>query len=197
MCMSAEPASALPPPDFEALASAAATLGRVLAGRGLRVTSAESCTGGLVAAAITAVAGSSGWFDRGFVTYSNDAKQQQLGVPEALLAAHGAVSEPVARAMAQGAIAASNADLAVAVTGIAGPGGGTPAKPVGLVHLAWADRGGNVTHQARHFAGDRSAVRLASALAALEGLVARVEQAPVSSDGLGQPGTPSNDRSMP
>jgi nicotinamide-nucleotide amidase len=119
----------------------AADLGRRLLARGWRVTTAESCTGGLVAGAITAIAGSSDWFDRGFVTYSNAAKRELLGVPEAVLAAHGAVSEPCAVAMAEGALVRSGAMLAVAVTGIAGPSGGSEEKPVGTVCFAWAQRG--------------------------------------------------------
>ena len=134
---------------------------------GLMVATAESCTGGLVAAALTAVAGSSDVVERGFVTYSNRAKTEMLGVPPALLAAHGAVSAPVARAMAEGALAHSAAQVAVAVTGIAGPGGGTPDKPVGLVHFACA-RAGQPT-RVRHevFAGDRDAVRRQAARLAL------------------------------
>ena len=108
------------------------------------MATAESCTGGLIAAACTAVAGSSDWFERGFVTYSNEAKTELLGVDAALIAAHGAVSEPVARAMAEGALARSPRRLAVAVTGIAGPGGAVPGKPVGTVWLAWRRRGGAV-----------------------------------------------------
>lgn len=113
---------------------------------GLTVATAESCTGGLVAAALTEVAGSSDVVECGFVTYSNAAKTAMLGVPGALIAAHGAVSEPVARAMAEGALAASRADLAVAITGIAGPGGGTAEKPEGLVHFACARRGHPTAH---------------------------------------------------
>jgi nicotinamide-nucleotide amidase len=113
---------------------------------GLRLATAESCTGGLVAAALTAVPGSSDVVERGFVTYSNAAKSELLGVPPGLIARHGAVSEPVARAMAEGALARSPADLAVAVTGVAGPGGGTAAKPEGLVHFACARRGRTTRH---------------------------------------------------
>jgi nicotinamide-nucleotide amidase len=109
--------------------------------RGLRIATAESCTGGMVSAALTDIPGSSEVFDRGFVTYSNAAKTDLLGVPEATLAAHGAVSAETARAMAEGALARSPADIAVAITGIAGPGGGSPPKPVGLVHFACARRG--------------------------------------------------------
>jgi len=122
--------------DIPALATA---LGDALRARGWTVATAESCTGGLVAGAITEVAGSSEWFDRGFVTYSNDAKVALLGVPPALIDQYGAVSEQVARAMAEGALAHSRADAAVAITGIAGPGGATPGKPVGMVCIALAD----------------------------------------------------------
>ena len=151
----------------------ATTLGRALVARGWKVATAESCTGGLVAAAITDVSGSSGWFDRGSITYSDTAKTGMLGVRAETLAAHGAVSEPTAREMAAGALANSGADLAVAITGVAGPSGGTPAKPVGMVCLAWARRGGPVEAVTRHFEGDRGAVRDAAVLAALEGLLAR------------------------
>jgi nicotinamide-nucleotide amidase len=134
-------------------------LGETLRGLGATMATAESCTGGLIAAACTSIAGSSDWFERGFVTYSNAAKSELIGVDPALIAAHGAVSEEVARAMAEGALAASPATIAVAVTGIAGPGGAVPGKPVGTVWLAWGARGGTVATEVRHFAGDRSAVR--------------------------------------
>jgi nicotinamide-nucleotide amidase len=142
--------------------------------RGLKVVTAESCTGGLVAGALTAIAGSSDVVDRGFVTYSNAAKSDMLGVPPELIATHGAVSEPVARAMADGALSRSAADVSVAITGIAGPGGATDTKPVGLVHLAAARRGGPTLHLERRY-GDlgRSAVRDAAVLDALE-LIERV-----------------------
>ena len=137
---------------------------------GLTLATVESCTGGLIAAALTAVPGSSDVLDRGFVTYSNDAKTAMVGVPTALIQSHGAVSEEVACAMAEGGLAASGADIAVSVTGIAGPGGGSAEKPVGLVHMACARGGG--THDTRHrhvvFPGGRDAVREASVLAALE-----------------------------
>ena len=149
----------------------AAALGVALRTRRLRAATAESCTGGLVAGAITAIAGSSEWFERGFVTYSNEAKSEMLGVPRALIDAHGAVSEPVARAMAEGALARSAADCAVSVTGVAGPGGGTAAKPVGMVCFGFALRGAAPRVETRHFAGDRAAVRTASVEAALEGLI--------------------------
>ena len=152
--------------DAALLAQAAALLARCRAA-GVTVATAESCTGGLVAAALTAVADSSAVVDRGFVTYSIAAKTEMLGVPAALIAAEGAVSEAVARAMAEGALARSRAQLAVAVTGLAGPGGGTIDKPVGLVWLACAHRG-HGTAAARHvFPGDRAAVRRAAVAEAL------------------------------
>ncbi|RZJ19281.1 MAG: CinA family protein [Brevundimonas sp.] len=135
---------------------------------GVMLSTAESCTGGLVAAALTAVAGSSSAIDRGFVTYSNAAKSRMLGVPTAMIEAHGAVSEPVARAMAEGARRESEADVTVSVTGVAGPGGGTADKPVGLVHFASAGPQG-IIHVERRF-GDigREAVRLESVRQALD-----------------------------
>jgi nicotinamide-nucleotide amidase len=151
----------------------AARLGRVLSDRRWTAATAESCTGGMIASAITDVAGSSAWFDRGFVTYSNAAKIEMLGVRVGTLEAHGAVSEATAREMAAGALARSGADIAVAVTGVAGPSGGSAEKPVGLVCFAWACRGGAVEARAMHFAGDRAAVRAAAVAAALEGLISR------------------------
>jgi nicotinamide-nucleotide amidase len=148
----------------------AAELGTLLSGRRWRVTTAESCTGGLVAGAITSIPGSSGWFDEGYVTYGNAAKTRLLGVPSSVLEREGAVSEATARAMAQGARRACDADIAVAVTGIAGPGGGTATKPVGLVCFAWATERGTRAESFR-FDGDRDAVRRAAVVAALEGLV--------------------------
>ncbi len=142
--------------------------------RGWRMASAESCTGGLIAAACTAVAGSSDWFERGFVSYSNAAKSQMLGVDAALIAEHGAVSEAVARAMAQGAVERAGVELGVAVTGIAGPGGATPGKPVGTVWLALAVRtpAGAVQLQAERLqlSGDRAAVRERTVRVALQRL---------------------------
>ncbi len=136
--------------------------------RKLRLVAAESCTGGLIAGCLTEFAGSSAVVERGYVVYGNAAKVEMLGVRESTLAAHGAVSEEVAREMAVGALARSGCDLAVAVTGVAGPGGGTAAKPVGLVHLAAACReGGMVLHRRAVFGGDRTAVRLATVAAAL------------------------------
>ena len=142
--------------------------------RAWQIATAESCTGGLIAAACTELAGSSDWFERGFVSYSNAAKTELLGVDAALIAAQGAVSQAVARAMAVGALAHSAADLSVAVTGVAGPGGGSADKPVGMVWLAWAwrDAAGQVVDEAlvEHFSGDRAAVRAATVLRALQGL---------------------------
>ena len=135
-----------------------------------KLATAESCTGGLIAACCTDVAGSSDWFDRGFVTYSNAAKTEMLGVDAALIAEHGAVSEQVARAMAQGALQHSAAQVTISVTGVAGPGGGSAAKPVGTVWLGWATPAGVVT-ELHHFAGDRAQVRAATVQHALARLV--------------------------
>ena len=142
--------------------------------RGLAIATAESCTGGLVSGALTAIAGSSAVVERGFVTYSNAAKAELLGVPAELIDRHGAVSEPVARAMAQGALVLSAAAVSVAVTGVAGPGGGSPDKPVGLVHFAAAGPGGLI-HAERRF-GDvgREPVRLGSVRVALDLLLDRI-----------------------
>jgi nicotinamide-nucleotide amidase len=152
-----------------------ADLADALRAAGLRLATAESCTGGLIAAACTALAGSSDWFERGFVTYSNAAKTELLGVPEALLLAHGAVSEPVALAMALGALKRAPVQRAVAVTGIAGPGGAVPGKPVGTVWLALAvadaSRGPQLSAQRLQLAGDRAAVRHATVVAALQALL--------------------------
>ena len=154
----------------EALALSEA-LGRALLAHGSKLATAESCTGGLIAAAITDVAGSSAWFDRGFVTYSNEAKIDMLGVRSATLGTDGAVSEAVAREMALGALARSAADFAVAVTGVAGPSGGSADKPVGMVCFAWARRAGTVESATRYFSGDRAAVRAATVAAALDRLL--------------------------
>ena len=142
---------------------------RLLARRHLLAT-AESCTGGMIAAACTDLSGSSQWFERGFVTYSNEAKADMLGVPPGLIEAHGAVSEPVARAMADGALAHSRAQVSLAVTGVAGPTGGTEAKPVGTVWFAWCV-GGETHSEMQHFAGDRAAVRMATVRYALKRLL--------------------------
>ena len=155
------------------------TLARLLVvearSRSLRIVTAESCTGGLVAGAICAVAGASDVFERGFVTYSNRAKQELLGVPGDLIADLGAVSEAVARTMAEGALENSNAHLAVAITGVAGPGGGTPMKPVGTVHIATARANEAIVHQRHLFEHDtREGVQLAAVQAALEMLRERI-----------------------
>ena len=142
---------------------------RLLARRRLLAT-AESCTGGMIAAACTDLSGSSQWFERGFVTYSNEAKAEMLGVPPGLIEQHGAVSEPVARAMADGVLAHSRAQVSLAVTGVAGPTGGTEAKPVGTVWFAWCV-GGETHSEMQHFAGDRAAVRTATLRYALKRLL--------------------------
>ena len=149
-------------------------LSHVLLQKQWMLASAESCTGGMVAAACTDLAGSSAWFERGFVTYSNAAKTQQLGVDAALITQHGAVSEAVARAMAQGALLHSKAQVTLAITGVAGPAGGTLDKPVGTVWFAWAMPEG-IHSELRHFEGDRAAVRQASALHSLLGLLSLIE----------------------
>jgi nicotinamide-nucleotide amidase len=155
----------------------AESLGRLLVERGEWLAAAESCTGGWLAQSVTAIAGSSTWFDRGFVTYSNAAKVDMLGVPESTLARHGAVSEAVARAMAQGVLAHSRAEWSVAITGIAGPSGGSPDKPVGTVCFAWASKDAGCEAQTCLFSGDRTAVREQSVRYALSGLIDRVSSA--------------------
>jgi nicotinamide-nucleotide amidase len=147
------------------------SVGRKLKARGELLVTAESCTEGGVAQAVTAIAGSSEWFERGFVTYSNEAKAELLGVRASTLERHGAVSEETAREMALGALAKSRGTLALAITGIAGPGGGSPDKPVGTVCFAWARRGGAAHSETRRFAGDREAVRSQSVERALEGVL--------------------------
>ncbi|CAN5341476.1 hypothetical protein BH09PSE5_BH09PSE5_35080 [soil metagenome] len=152
-----------PIPTFDELASHAADLSAALVARGWSLASAESCTGGLIGAVCTSLAGSSGWYERGFITYSNEAKIDSLGVEPTLIASHGAVSREVAEAMAIGALARSKAHISVAVTGIAGPGGGTPDKPVGTVWIAAATGApgtdAKVESQLLQLDGDRSAVR--------------------------------------
>ena len=147
-------------------------IGRALAERSLLLVTAESCTGGWIGETVTMVPGSSAWYDRGFITYTNAAKQQMLGVQAATLERHGAVSEATVREMAAGALAASGAQIAVAVSGVAGPTGGTPDKPVGTVCLGWAAAGGIVRAETCRFAGDRAAVRRAAVMRALEGVLA-------------------------
>ncbi|MES2714033.1 MAG: CinA family protein [Pseudomonadota bacterium] len=151
----------------QAMRTEATTLLEALQRAGLWVTTAESCTGGMIAAALTAIPGSSAAIGEAYVTYSNAAKQRLLGVPEALLAAHGAVSEPVARAMVEGALARAGADLALACTGIAGPGGAVPGKPVGTVYIAAQRRGAPAQVLLNTFSGDRDAIRAATVLATL------------------------------
>ena len=165
----------MPSPFDDALLARATALIKAYAARGEMIATAESCTGGLVSALLTEIAGSSAVVDRGFVTYSNEAKQDMLGVSASLLETHGAVSEPVARAMAEGALAHSRAHVTVAITGVAGPGGGSEQKPVGLVHFACARRGGQTQAIERRF-GDlgRTEVRRAALLCALDLLEARL-----------------------
>ena len=151
----------------------AAAVGARLKEKGLTLVTAESCTGGWVAQAVTSASGSSEWFDRGFITYSNEAKREMLGVRPETLERHGAVSEETAREMAEGALAASRAQIAVAITGVAGPTGGTPQKPVGMVCFAWALRGGPVGAATHRFAGDREAVRRQSVVVGLQGVLNR------------------------
>ena len=160
--------------ELSAFEPAVLALADALRGRGWQLAAAESCTGGLIAAACTSVAGSSDWFERAFVSYSNAAKSELLGVDAALIAQHGAVSEAVARAMAEGALARAPVQLAVAVTGIAGPGGAAPGKPVGTVWLALAAADGAGTQAERlQLGGDRAAVRAQTVAAALARLTAR------------------------
>ena len=159
--------------DLEVLAE---RIGSALCGDGLALATAESCTGGWVSQCLTAVAGSSVWFERGFVTYSNLAKQQMLGVPESLLVAHGAVSEPVAAAMAQGAVQQSAAQVALSVTGVAGPTGGSVEKPVGTVWFGWQLAGQTLTEH-HLLAGDRAQVRAQTVQIALAGLLQRLQAA--------------------
>ncbi len=159
----------------EELEALAARLGEALMARGWMLATAESCTGGWAAQAITAIAGSSAWFDRGFVTYSNAAKQDMLGVRKETLERHGAVSEATVSEMAAGALTRSRAQAAFAISGIAGPTGGTPDRPVGTVCLAWALAGRPVQSGVRHFDGDRQAIRAQSVRAALQGLLDRLQ----------------------
>ena len=145
-------------------------LGHDLKQAGRSVATAESCTGGWLGAVLTSIPGSSLWYERGFVSYSNMAKREMLGVQTETLTRHGAVSEPTARAMAEGALAHSHADLTVAITGIAGPAGGTAEKPVGMVCFAWAARKQPTQSRTQRFSGDREAVRRQAVMAALEGV---------------------------
>ena len=158
----------------ESLSTLATLVGARLKTCGLMLASAESCTGGWVAQVVTSVAGSSEWFDRGFVTYSNQSKLDMLGVRQATLGTHGAVSEPTAREMAAGALERSRAGIALAITGVAGPTGGSPDKPVGMVCFAWAQCGGTVGSETRRFEGDREAVRRQAVIRALQGVIERL-----------------------
>ena len=157
------------------LEHSASELGDRLRSQALTIATAESCTGGWVAKVLTDIAGSSAWFERGFITYSNAAKQEMLGVRPDLIDTEGAVSEAVVREMVRGAIANSNADLALAVSGIAGPGGGTPEKPVGTVWFAWGRSGSAVVTRMLRFNGDRERVRRQAVLAALRGALDLIE----------------------
>ncbi len=162
-------------PDHESdLRSLAEQVGDLLHARHLRLVTAESCTGGWVAKALTDIPGSSSWFERGFVTYSNESKQDMLGVAASVLQQHGAVSEAVVRAMADGALQHSRADLSLAITGIAGPGGGSELKPVGLVWFAWAGGGMPTVCESKHFSGGRELVRHHAAIHALLGILNRI-----------------------
>ena len=145
-------------------------VGAALKERKLMLVTAESCTGGWVAMEVTAIAGSSDWFERGYVTYSNAAKREELGVAEATLKRHGAVSEETAREMASGALKHGRGQVALAITGVAGPGGGSRDKPVGTVCLAWA-RGSKISSETRRFDGDRESVRRQSVFRALQGVL--------------------------
>ncbi|MFP6556956.1 CinA family protein [Paraburkholderia sp. B3] len=141
----------------------------------IMLATAESCTGGMIATAITAISGSSGWFERGFVTYSNQAKSEMIGVPAEMIEKHGAVSEPVARAMAEGALRNSRAQVSLSVTGVAGPGGGTPDKPVGMVSFGWSNRL-HTSVETLVFKGDREQIRVQAAAHALRGLLALIDE---------------------
>jgi nicotinamide-nucleotide amidase len=157
------------------LAQLSVRVGNRLRDERLMLVTAESCTGGLVAAAITDISGSSHWFERGFVTYSNQAKTEMIGVPAELIDKHGAVSEPVARAMAEGALLNSRAQISLSITGVAGPGGGTADKPVGMVCFGWSDRVTTVV-ETKHFKGDRTQVRSQAAQHALRGVLERLDK---------------------
>jgi nicotinamide-nucleotide amidase len=152
------------------LLSLSRRVGKALEKKGRTLSTAESCTGGWVAQAVTSVAGSSAWFERGYVTYSNAAKRDMLGVSARTLARHGAVSEPTAREMARGAIRKSRADIAVSITGIAGPGGGVPGKPVGTVCFGWAS-GRKIRSETKRFKGGRGRIRRQSVIHALRGVL--------------------------
>lgn len=158
----------------EALYRLAEEVGKALQQRGMLLAIAESCTGGWVGEAVTAVPGSSRWFDRGYITYTNESKQEMLGVAAATLAAFGAVSEQAVREMVAGTLKNSRAQAALAISGVAGPSGGTPEKPVGTVWFAWGVANGAVSSEKRIFSGDRSEVRRQAVAHALQGLQARL-----------------------
>jgi nicotinamide-nucleotide amidase len=162
--------------SYPQILALAQKLGERLSQQQKRCAVAESCTGGLLSAMITDIPGSSHWFDRGYITYSNQAKIDMLAVPSTLLETDGAVSESVVTAMAEGALTKASVDMTVAISGIAGPAGGTPLKPVGLVWLAWAARGQPTNAQSYHLIGDRAAVRAQSVCKALEGLINRIKE---------------------
>ncbi|AOK28718.1 damage-inducible protein CinA [Burkholderia singularis] len=162
-------------PTDSAVHQLAISAGDKLRDAHLTLATAESCTGGMIAAAITDIAGSSGWFERGFVTYSNLAKVEMIGVPADLIDKHGAVSEPVARAMVEGALRNSRAQVALSVTGIAGPGGGSELKPVGTVSFGWSNRL-HTSVQTCVFAGDREQIRTQAAAHALRGLIKLIDE---------------------
>ncbi len=158
-------------PDQSVLEALAARLGEQLRGTGHTLATAESCTGGWLGQCLTAIPGSSAWYDRGFVTYSYAAKSELLGVPSELIMTRGAVSEAVALSMAEGALARSQANWSIAITGIAGPDGGTPEKPVGTVCLAWMGTDGSRRVSTLHLSGDRASIRAQAVATALHGLI--------------------------
>ena len=162
--------------DQQSLEALAAKVGALLLTNGQRLATAESCTGGWVAQCLTSIAGSSEWFERGFVTYSNEAKQEMLGVEAKTLTTHGAVSEATAAAMAAGALQHSHADWTLAITGIAGPGGGSTGKPVGMICFGWAGPEGRIEVETRHFSGPREEIRRQSVTHALQGVLQRAEK---------------------
>ena len=160
---------------MDELGQLAEQVGAALKSHGMMLATAESCTGGWVGEAVTSVAGSSHWYDRGFITYTNQSKQEMLGVSADTLAEFGAVSEQTVREMAAGALKHSRADITLAISGIAGPGGATPGKPVGTVCIAWATRSGAGQSQRFHFQGGRAEVRRQAVVAALRGVLRMVE----------------------
>ena len=166
--------------DNKALEALAGRVGEALKARQLMISTAESCTGGWIGEVLTAIAGSSNYYERGFITYSNEAKQEMLGVPEQTITQHGAVSEETVCAMAAGAIAHSRAQVAVSVSGVAGPGGGSAHNPVGTVCFGWAVRDGQPQSARRRFDGDRESVRRQSVAFALQGALDRIESQPAA-----------------